>query len=255
MTPRRRSRPESAISWQPRHDAGGADADRHRACPRPVSTRPERHPSGAVGGPARAGADHPRCDDRGSGHPQRDPERGRGGVDLLLDVLPAPPRAPRGDRLHQRLLRAPRCRRNRRSPRAHPRMRIGRDHRRRRLHLVEHRRMPRRMWRRPDHASGSPLPGEPHSRSGGLDPRSPEKAPAPHEEQTSRAGGVAGGSAAAGPGSEDASPSSNADSDRRPGRAAARGPATTGPAPTTPSPTGSPAPSTAAKKRRGKAAQ
>jgi NADH-quinone oxidoreductase subunit E len=81
------------------------------------------------------------------------------------------------------------------------------------------------------------------------------KAPAPHEEQTSRAGGVAGGSAAAGPGSEDASPSSNADSDRRPGRAAARGPATTGPAPTTPSPTGSPAPSTAAKKRRGKAAQ
>jgi NADH-quinone oxidoreductase subunit E len=81
------------------------------------------------------------------------------------------------------------------------------------------------------------------------------EAPAPPEGPTSRAGGVAGGSAAARSGSEDASPSSKADSDRRPGRAAARGPATTGPATTTPSPDASEAPTTQAKKRPGKAAQ
>ena len=89
------------------------------------------------------------------------------------------------------------------------------------------------------------------------------EAPAPHEEQAVKAGGVAGGSAAARPGSEDASPSSKANSERRPGRAAARGPATTGPATTEP-PAGAPeATSTEATppdvrkrtQRRGKAGQ
>jgi NADH-quinone oxidoreductase subunit E len=63
------------------------------------------------------------------------------------------------------------------------------------------------------------------------------EAPTPHREHAVEAGGVAGGSAGA-------------------QQARRRGvPATTGPAPTEPAPAGSPAPSTEAKKRRGKAAQ
>jgi NADH-quinone oxidoreductase subunit E len=63
------------------------------------------------------------------------------------------------------------------------------------------------------------------------------EAPTPHEEETSNAGGAAGGSA-------------DAPQARRRGV-----PATTGPAPTAPPPATSEATSTVAKKRRGKAAQ